>query len=240
MPIRVVLLDDDDRFRARLAERLSYFEGIKVVGQSDSVEGLFSTVSSLDVLPNVALLDVELRGLTGIDAARRLSQEYPSVEALMLTVFEQPEKIFEAIQSGASGYLLKDAEAGEIVRAIREVHDGGAPLSRSVARRVLGLLKEPSGPVVRESLVHQGPPPVEKSDGPAEQSEGQAVPLLSAREVELLRKIVDGDTEASIAKELFISPHTVRTHVKNIYRKLQVSSRAAAVRVTFERGLLQD
>jgi len=219
MTIRVALLDDDDRFRRRLAERLQYFEAVEVVVEANTVDTFFAAISDLASPPDVALLDVELRAGSGIEAAARLGAEFPGVGALMLTVFEDPQKIFEAVQAGASGYLLKDAEAEEIVEALLEVEAGGAPLSRGVARRILTLVKE-------------APP----RKAPA--ADAPLAPELSPREVELLQLIVLGQTEAKIAKELYISPHTVRTHVKNIYKKLQVHSRAAAVRITLERGLL--
>ena len=139
----------------------------------------------------------------------------------MFTVFEAEDTVLGAIQAGASGYLLKDAPVETIVRAIREVHEGGVPLSRSVARRLLGVLGRPVPPPV------PAPPPLagDRDD-------------LSPREIELLERIVMGETEHVIAAHLDISPHTVRTHVKNIYRKLRVRTRAAAVRLAYERGLI--
>ncbi|MCG8467090.1 MAG: response regulator transcription factor [Gemmatimonadetes bacterium] len=217
MSVRVALLDDDDRFRGRLSRRLSYYDEIEVVAEANGVDAFFNVLAKLPEPPDVALLDVELPRGSGMEAAARLASEYPDVGALMLTVFEDPQKIFEAIRAGASGYLLKDAEAEDIVEAVLEVRAGGAPLSRGVARRILTLVKEAPAPRTDDD-----PPP----------------PDLSPREIELLQQIVLGHTEAAIAERLGISPHTVRTHVKNIYKKLQVHSRAAAVRVTLERGLL--
>lgn len=219
MTVRVALLDDDNRFRRRLAQRLEFFEAVEVVAEADTVDAFFAALTDLPAPPDIALLDVELPAGSGIEAAARLGVEFPDVGALMLTVFEDPQKIFEAVRAGASGYLLKDAEAEEIVEALLEVEAGGAPLSRGVARRILALVKEA--------------PPRKALDADATDA-----PELSPREVELLQLIVLGKTEPEIAAELRISPHTVRTHVKNIYKKLQVHSRAAAVRITLERGLL--
>lgn len=220
MRVRLVLLDDDPAFRTRLAQRLGYFDAVEVVLVAGSIGELFEGLADLDHPPDVALLDVELKGESGIDAARRLGREYPSVAILILTVFEDPEKIFAAVRAGASGYFLKDASAEAIVEAAEEVRRGGAPLSRTVARKILDLVRTPPrGP--------EATPGVEED------------PDLSPREVELLEAIVRGETEAQIARRLFISPHTVRTHVKSIYRKLHVHTRAAAVRVTLETGLLK-
>ncbi len=216
MAVPVVLLDDNDRFRRRLARRLAYFDALEVVGEAATPAAFFSMLEGLASPPEVALLDIELGPDSGIDVVARLGAEYPEVDALMLTVFDDTPNVFEAVRNGASGYLLKDADAERIVEAVLDVRAGGAPLSQSVARRLLGLVAATTVP----------PPRDERPD-------------LSPREVELLQWIVAGETEAAIARRLFISPHTVRTHVKNIYRKLHVSSRAAAVRVTLEQGLLR-
>lgn len=221
MPIRVALLDDNERFRSQSVQRLAFFPQIQLVFHAGTADEFFSLLHDSRAKPEVALLDIGLPGTSGIDVAARLTQEHPEIGALMLTVFEQPDKILAAIQAGASGYLLKDASADAIVEAIVEVHQGGVPLSRPVARHVLRLM---------------GQRPAETPKTPA--SDSGSADTLSPREIELLEQIVGGDTEAVIADRLCISPHTVRTHVKNIYRKLRVRSRAAAVRLAFEQRLL--
>ena len=220
--IRVAILDDNQRFRTRLVERLRFFPELVVAFEAGSAAEFLTRLGQQLQPPQVALLDIALPHSSGIEVASRLTSEYPDVGVLMFTVFEAEETVLGAIQAGASGYLLKDAPVETIVRAIREVHAGGVPLSRSVARRLLGVLSKPA-PV---------PAPVARPATPADQDE------LSPREVELLERIVRGDTEQVIAAHLGISPHTVRTHVKNIYRKLRVRTRAAAVRLAYERHLL--
>jgi DNA-binding NarL/FixJ family response regulator len=221
MSIRVAVLDDNLPFRQRLIERFSYFPELIVAFEAGSVADFLSSMAHLTEPVHVALLDIELPESSGVDVAARLAADYPEVGVLMFTVFEAEETVLAAIHAGASGYLLKDAPVEAIVRAIREVHDGGVPLSRSVARRLLGVLgQQPAHPARRASL-----DPSDSND-------------LSRREVELLERIVMGDTEQAIADRLAISPHTVRTHVKNIYRKLRVRSRAAAVRLAYERRLI--
>ncbi|MEM7416611.1 MAG: response regulator transcription factor [Gemmatimonadota bacterium] len=224
MPVRVALLDDNDRFRSQLVERLSFFDELEVVFEVADAEGFIRRLGEGDGPIDVALLDIELPTSSGIEVARRIGSEFPDTDVLMLTVFEDTDTVFEAVRAGAVGYLLKDAEAKDIVDGVLDVHAGGAPLSRTVARRILTTMQQPG-----ES----------KPESPEAETE-VAGNALSRRERELLEKIVEGHTEAAIAEALFISPHTVRTHVKNIYRKLQVSSRAAAVRITLERRLLDD
>lgn len=217
MPVNVALVDDNERFRRQLIERLRFVPGLAVQLQAGSAEEFFRHLAATDPKPDVALVDIGLPGASGIAVADRLTREYPAIGVLMFTVFEEPDTVLAAIHAGASGYLLKDTPSEEIARGIFEVHEGGVPLSRSIAQKVLGLM----GRV---------PPPAPAGDPDRES--------LSAREVELLERIVRGETELVIAAHLGISPHTVRTHVKNIYRKLRVRTRAGAVRLALENHLL--
>jgi DNA-binding NarL/FixJ family response regulator len=223
MRVRIAILDDDERFRKKVVERLQFFEQAVVVAEAGTVAQFTERVAALDAPPDVALVDIGLPDGSGIDVAHRFAEEGGSVGVLMLTVFEEPDTVLAAIQAGASGYLLKDTPADAIVRAALEVREGGVPLSRSIARKVLELMARVPAPLP--------PPPAESAQQPDE--------TLSSREIELLEHIVRGETEAAIAAALYISPHTVRTHIKNIYRKLRVRSRAAAVRMAFERKLLE-
>ena len=220
MPIRVAILDDNQRFRARLVERLRFFPELAIAFEAGSAAEFLSCLGQAAEPVQVALLDVALPHSSGIEVASRLADEYPDIGVLMFTVFEAEDTVLGAIQAGASGYLLKDAPVEKIVRAIREVHEGGVQLSRSVARPLLGVLGRPA------------PPPVAPPALPGDRDD------LSPREIELLERIVMGETEPVIAAHLDISPHTVRTHVKNIYRKLRVRTRAAAVRLAYERRLI--
>jgi DNA-binding NarL/FixJ family response regulator len=217
MPIRVLLLDDDQQFRRRLVERLGFAPTVSVVADVGSPAELFDIMDRLSPPADVALIDIGLGDASGIDVADRLTTRQPGLGVLMLTVFEDDAHVLEAIRAGASGYLLKDTRVEALTEAIREVHDGGVPLSRSIAKRILGLVGRP--PAVARAA-------------------GTAAGELSTRERELLEHVVMGGTESEIAGRLGISPHTVRTHIKSIYVKLRVRSRAAAVRTAFERGLI--
>lgn len=221
MSIRVAVLDDNARFRARLVARLRFFPEVTLAFEAASAAEFLAHLRDASGAIDVALLDIELPERSGIEVAADVSRDYPDVGILMFTVFEAEETVLAAIQAGASGYLLKEAPIGTIVQAIREVHQGGVPLSRPIARRLLGLLG--AGGTAGAAT------PVPQQPG----TEG-----LSPREVELLERVVLGETEPEIAERLSISPHTVRTHIKNIYRKLRVRSRAAAVRLAYERRLL--
>ena len=221
MSVRVALLDDNERFRHQLVERLQFVGGVEVAFDAGAADEFFDLLRAQMAAPHVALIDIGLAGESGIAVAERLAAQFPDIGVLMFTVFEEPDTVLASIQAGASGYLLKDATAEEITKAIVEVHEGGVPLSRSIAHKVLGLMGRVRPPVTTTSA---GETPDAES--------------LSVREVELLERIVQGDTEAVIADRLGISPHTVRTHIKNIYRKLRVPSRAAAVRLAFEQQLV--
>jgi len=157
-------------------------------------------------------------GLSGIDATAIVKDKYPLIEVMILTVFKDEENLFNAVKAGASGYLLKDASTDEIADAIKELVDGGVPLSKSIARKVLNFIRD------------------NKTEKKSDKQEFD----LTNREIEILQSIVQDDTEYAIAMNLGISGHTVRTHVKNIYRKLQVHSRGAVVKAVYEYNLLRN
>lgn len=223
MPTRVALVEDVPALRQRLVERLQFFDTVQITLISESGDACLDALARITPAerPEVVLMDIEMPGLDGIETTRLLRDRYPDIEVMMLTVFEDEERIFGAIQAGASGYLLKDTSADALVAAIEELRSGGAPLSPVIARKMLSLVRHDAAPLVPES-------------GP-DASEAFA---LSRREIDVLRAIVEADTEREIADRLFVSLHTVRTHVKNIYRKLHVHSRAEAVRLALERRLV--
>lgn len=219
MPVPLALVEDNPTLRHRLLERLRYFEEVTVVFAAETGEACLRHLEALagDALPRIILMDIELPGISGIDTTALVRDRYPSIDVLMLTVFEEEDKIFASIQAGASGYLLKDTSTEAIVAAVDLLEAGGAPMSPVVARKML-------------HFVRTAPAPTSTTPTPGFS--------LSDRERELLEYLVRDETEAHIADALFISPHTVRTHIKNIYKKLHVHSRASAVRVALEHRLL--
>ena len=211
MPVRLALVEDRADVRRLLVERLGFFDDVTLVLAARSAEAFFDRLDTLGDLPEVVLMDIELPGMDGIAATKRLKELHARVEVLMLTVFEDEKRIFAAVKAGASGYLLKDASAGRVVGAVLEVARGGAPVSPLVAKKLLGYVRG------------------ERADDLA----------ITERERDVLDLIVEGLIEEAIADRLCISPHTVRWHIKNLYEKLQVHSRAEVVRAAYERRLIR-
>jgi DNA-binding NarL/FixJ family response regulator len=166
---------------------------------------LMNVVSDLSKdQPDIVLMDIDLPNITGIEGVRTIKSVFEKIQILMFTVFEDDEKIFAAIRAGASGYLLKKTPSAEIIEAVKELHDGGAPMSPSIARKVLQAFQ--STPY--ESLNEYA---------------------LTAREKEILFSLVDGLSYKKIGEKYFISLSTIRTHISNIYGKLHVHSKSQAV-----------
>ena len=198
----IAIVEDDRDFRNTLKAFVDEAPGFRCVCACDTAEAALHTIPKL--LPDVVLMDIHLPNMSGVACTRRLKEACPSLRILILTVYEDNERIFGALKAGASGYLLKRAEPDEIIRAINEVKLGGAPMSSHIASRVV------------ESF-HESPRPV-----PKEQK-------LSRREEEILEELSKGYTTKEIASRFSISAHTVHTHLKNIYEKLHVHSRTEAV-----------
>jgi DNA-binding NarL/FixJ family response regulator len=220
MGIRIAVVDDKRLLRTTLCEQLAYYEELEIVLKAADGDEFLAAMKTLDpkALPQVVLMDIEMPNMDGIETVGITREIYPQVLCLMLTVFDNDEKLFEAIQAGACGYLLKDEKIGNIVRAITEcVYDGSVPMSPRIAQKALSLLKNSSKPAAEEL--------------PAEQPEC----VLSAREIEILQRIVDGLNYQQIGERLFISPHTVRKHTANIYEKLHVTNKASAIKVAMHK-----
>jgi DNA-binding NarL/FixJ family response regulator len=208
-PIRVAIVEDRADVRFGLASLVGGAAGCACVGAYESAERAMDALrtSTADVL----LMDIELPGMSGIDAAREVKKLWPSIQVMMLTVYEDDDRIFRSLQAGATGYVLKKTPPAELVRSIASVHEGGSPMSSGIARRV-----------------------VETFHGHGERSPGTGE-ALTARENEILELLAGGFRYREIAERLSISLDTVRTHIRHIYEKLQVRSRTEAT-VRFLRG----
>ena len=207
--IRVALVEDNGGLRASLLAVLEAAEDVECAGAWATAE------EALEALPasgaEVVLMDINLPGISGVEAVRRLKPAMPELNVIMLTVYDDSERIFGALQAGATGYLLKRTPADELLEAIREVRGGGAPMSSHIARQVVASFRRPA---------------------PAELA---AEAGLSGREEEVLRRVARGLVNKEIADELGIATETVRQHLKNIYGKLHVRSRTEAAMTVFGR-----
>lgn len=203
--VSVWLIEDNTAYRTTMARAIERMKPLSCPRDFPSFERAEKAFEGPDK-PDVLLLDVGLPGLDGIHALERIRVLSPETKVLILTVFDDPDKIFAAICAGASGYLLKTASIVEIAEAIRQVKEGGAPMHPKVARRVLDRFSMLAG-----------------------QREGSADYNLTDREREILNFLVKGATKKEIAVELGVSVHTVTTHLRRVYEKLHVTKNAAAV-----------
>jgi DNA-binding NarL/FixJ family response regulator len=202
--IRVLIVDDHPVFRFGLRTLLKADPEIEVVGEAmNGEEAMEQTATSL---PQVILMDLNMPGMNGIEAIRRILAHHPEVYILVLTMFDDDDSVFAAMRAGARGYLLKGAEGGETLQAIKVVSTGEAIFSPAIARRLMQYFGAP------------------RPRGPS-----QMFPDLTEREREVLSLIAQGSTNQAIAEKLVISPKTVRNHISAIFSKLQVTSRLEAI-----------
>jgi DNA-binding NarL/FixJ family response regulator len=215
--IRVVLADDQALVRAGFKVLLDAEDDIEVVGEAADGEAAVSVVA--DARPDVVLMDIRMPGMDGLEATRRIVDD-PSlaeVRVLILTTFEIDEYVFEALRAGASGFLVKDTEPVELLRAVRVVAAGEALLSPGVTRRLIAeFVSRPDGKVVSPS----------------------SLPLLTDREREVVALVAAGLSNEEIAHELYVSPATARTHVSRAMIKLNARDRAQLVVLAYESGLV--
>ncbi len=219
--IRVLLVDDQALMRMGFAMVLDAEDDLEVVGEAGDGATALAQVRALR--PDVVLMDVRMPGMNGIEATERLTAEHPEVRVLVLTTFDLDEYAFAALRAGASGFLLKDAEPAALVTAIRTVASGEAVVAPRVTRRMLELFA-PHLPV--------------HADAPTSGTDPRLAEL-TPREVEVLRVVARGLSNAEIAAELVLSEATVKTHVGRILAKLEVRDRVQAVIVAYETGLVE-
>jgi DNA-binding NarL/FixJ family response regulator len=212
MPTRIAIVDDKQINRTTVKEKIMAYKEIELALEAKNGHDFLEQLKRLpnDKHPQVVLMDLEMPLMDGIQTITQASAAYPGIKFIVLTVFEDDEKIFEAIKAGAGGYLLKDDSAVNIIDAITNVVEyNGIPMSPSIARKTMELLRNAPAPVV--------------TDKPETES------LLTDREMEILKEMVTGKNYKAIGEKLFISPLTVRKHTANIYEKLHVNSRAQII-----------
>ena len=211
--IRVALVEDDRQVREGLRLLIDTSRNCRCVAAFGSAEEALAGSSKLQT--DVVLMDIHLPGISGIECIRELKQQQPKVQIMMLTVFEDHDRIFQSLTAGASGYLLKQTPSDKLLEAITELHRGGAPMSMQIARRVVDVFQQ-SAP---------------RDDGTA---------ALSPREKEIVALLGKGYLYKEIASQLGISVETVRTHIHNTYEKLHVRTRTEAVMKLFGRHTLDS
>jgi DNA-binding NarL/FixJ family response regulator len=201
--IRIAIVEDDAKYRQGLRQLIGFMPGYECVGEFHSVESALRADGA--VAPDVVLLDINLRGgQPGSEGVRPLREKWPRAQTLMLTSLDEEEKVFQSICNGACGYLLKKTPPDELLKAVRDAHAGGSPFSPEVARKVITFF--------------QRMPAVEALDEP-----------LTEQEVRLLALLAEGYSYENAAGQLNVSINTVRSHIRNIYRKLHVNTKSEAV-----------
>jgi DNA-binding NarL/FixJ family response regulator len=201
--IKVVIFEDNTNLRRGLIALINGSDGFECAGAFGNCDNLIKNIT--DSKPDVVLMDIKMPGMDGIEAVKILKLQFPEIKILMETIFEDDEKVFQCICNGAEGYILKNTPPVQILEAIREIHEGGAPMTPSIARKVLAMFK--SGTSFTRDEPYN----------------------LTERESEVLKYLVNGMSYKLVADKCCVSLDTVRSHVKSIYKKLQVHSKSEAV-----------
>jgi two-component system, NarL family, response regulator len=207
--MRLIIVEDDPLLLENLTLLLSGEEGLSVAGSYRSAEDALRGLRNAK--PEVMLTDLGLPGMSGVDLIKKVKEEMPSLEIMAHTVFEDREMVFSAIKAGASGYILKGSSPREVIESIHALYKGGAPMSPKIARKIIHEFQDD---VVSEQY------------------------LLTQREKEIVKRVEEGLTYKEIGERLSISTHTVHTHIKNIYEKLQAKDRNDAIVKARKRGII--
>ncbi|MEJ5262214.1 MAG: response regulator transcription factor [Ignavibacterium sp.] len=202
--IKVAIIEDNETIREGLSALINGTEGYKCIAAFRDCETFLNKLNQLEL--DVVLMDIGLPGMSGIEGVQQAIKKNPDLNILMLTIYEDSEKVFDALCSGASGYLVKKTPPAKLLEAIKDAYEGGSPMSSGIARQVINAFKETK---VKNSTAEDY--------------------KLSSREIEVLNLLADGYNYQEIAESMFISVDTVRHHIRNIYKKLHVHSQSEAV-----------
>ncbi|HEV7783201.1 MAG TPA: response regulator transcription factor [Chitinophagaceae bacterium] len=215
MNLRIAIFDDNKDLRDSITLLLQTEKEFEVVGAFSHVLNCLDEIKACR--PDIVLMDIEMPAMTGIEAVAQIKQAFPGVQVMMQTVFEDDDRVFDSICAGASAYILKNQVDENLIDAIKEMVNGGAPMSPSIARKVLGKMQQVA------AIMNPGPVPEYN---------------LTPREKEVLACLVNGLNYKMIAARLFISYETVRSHIKHVYEKLHVASVTEAVNKAVKERLL--
>jgi DNA-binding NarL/FixJ family response regulator len=215
MDIPVAIVEDNNDIRMALEEIINTADGYKLCGSCTSGESALKSLPRMH--PKVVLMDINLGGITGIEVVRELKKTNEEILFMMCTVYEEDEQIFEALNAGASGYILKKTAPSKMLDAIKELYEGGSPMSSQIARKVVAAFQNKTLVAVPDT------------------ADRESLKSLSGREKEILESLSKGMTYREIAEEHSISQETVRKHVYHIYEKLHVNNRVEAVNKFFRR-----
>ena len=203
--IRVIIAEDQEDIRMALQAYVSFDPQLECLNVFSDGLSAWDWISKTNEVVDVALLDIDMPGLNGIELVEKIKDQFPKTQCLMCTIYEDSDIIFNALEAGANGYLLKKSSAPQILEAVREIYNGGAPMSSEIARRVV------------------------QSFNARNSNQNQEIQTLSPREMEIVKQLEKGFLYKEIASTLNISVETVRRHVHNIYEKLHVSNRTEAL-----------
>ena len=216
MNIKIAIADDNSFLISAIKEKLSFFDAISVKYTSLNGSDLLTKLEDNHNL-DVILMDIEMPVLNGIETTQIIKQKFPQIKIIMLTAFDNDENIFNAIKAGADGYLLKEIDPESLYNGIQETLNGGAAMNPSIALKTLKLLRNPFN---------------------ITNPKDQEIISLSKREVEVLEQLSKGLSYTGIADNLFLSPSTIRKHIENIYKKLQVHSKIEAVQKAKDHNII--
>jgi DNA-binding NarL/FixJ family response regulator len=202
----IAIIEDDPLIQESLVSILGVHPGLNIAHMTDSVESFLHNIKKSNAHPDIILLDINLKGMSGLDGIPFLREQLPEVDVIVLTTFEDRDKIFKALCAGACSYLSKQTSIKDILHAVLTVKNGGSYMSPSIARKIVN---------------HFAPAPEEKA--------------LSPRQQQIVQAIVDGKSYKQIAADLFLSIDTIRSHIKKIYRALEVNSKAELIKKTTRR-----